>query len=102
VARQARDEIAFLASVLEAATADGLMVVDLDVRESAERLTLQVADDGVGFDLHTALPAAVMRRHFGLATMRERVRLAGGEVVVDSAAGRGTTLTLTLPRTRGR
>jgi PAS domain S-box-containing protein len=75
--------------------------VTVRVRESAEHLTLRVADDGVGFDLDAALPAAVMRRHFGLATMRERVRLAGGEVAVDSAAGRGTTLELTLPRTRG-
>jgi PAS domain S-box-containing protein len=56
-----------------------------------------VRDDGVGFDA-----AAVRRRptghlHLGLAAMRERVRLAGGSISVESAPGAGTTVSFTVP-----
>ncbi|HEY3547421.1 MAG TPA: ATP-binding protein [Propionicimonas sp.] len=56
-----------------------------------DQLVLTVADDGRGF--------ATRRRAagFGLAGMRERATLAGGAVTVQSHAGRGTTVSLTLP-----
>ncbi|QNP72879.1 sensor histidine kinase [Streptomyces roseirectus] len=49
---------------------------------------LQVADNGTGFD-----PAG---ERFGLTGLRERVRLAGGTMAVDSSAG-GTVLTVEVP-----
>jgi signal transduction histidine kinase len=53
---------------------------------------LEVVDDGVGFD-PAARPAG-----FGLDGMEERVALAGGRLDVRSAPGRGTTLSVSLPR----
>jgi signal transduction histidine kinase len=53
---------------------------------------LTVRDDGVGFD-----PAATARPGHGLIGMRHRVEAAGGTLVVESAPGRGTKLTLRLP-----
>ena len=53
---------------------------------------LEVVDDGVGFD-----PAA-RAAGFGLDGMEERVALAGGRLEVRSAPGRGTTLSVSLPR----
>ena len=55
---------------------------------------LIVADDGIGFD-----PAdpAVRSRRLGLTSMEERARELGGRLVVRSAAGAGTTVTLTVP-----
>jgi DNA-binding NarL/FixJ family response regulator len=54
---------------------------------------LSIADDGVGFDV-----SATRGGGFGLTTMRERARKAGGELAVDSALGRGTRVTLRVPR----
>jgi two-component system sensor histidine kinase UhpB len=56
-----------------------------------------VQDDGKGFD-----PQAVQARHttergVGLVGMRERVVGAGGNLIVNSAPGQGTRLSLTMP-----
>lgn len=56
-------------------------------------LQLVVQDGGPGFD-----PAAqISRPTLGLASMRERVSLLGGELEVDSAPGQGTTILAWLP-----
>lgn len=64
-------------------------------------LTLTVSDDGKGFD-----PAAVLAReadvgveggHFGLRGIQDRVEMLGGTLAIDSAPGRGSALTVTLP-----
>ncbi len=62
-------------------------------------MRIVVADEGAGFD-----PAAVARREttsgpgWGLFSIRERLGMLGGEFAIDSAPGRGTTFTLTVPR----
>jgi PAS domain S-box-containing protein len=68
-------------------------------RPSAGSLVLSVADQGRGFD-----PLVVSRRRadqpgFGLFSIRERVAHLGGRMDLDSAPGRGTRVTLTLPET---
>jgi signal transduction histidine kinase len=56
-------------------------------------LQLAVVDKGVGFD-----PATQRQRpSLGLASMRERVRLLGGELDVESAPGNGTTIIAWVP-----
>ncbi len=50
-----------------------------------------VSDDGRGFD-----PSAT-NGGFGLIGMRERVGLAGGELRIDAAPGRGTRVLATIP-----
>jgi two-component system sensor histidine kinase UhpB len=59
------------------------------IRDGAH-VVLEVTDDGVGFD-----PAAVQagRGGLGLAGMRERLALIGGDLALRSAPGRGTTVT---------
>jgi signal transduction histidine kinase len=57
-----------------------------------DNLTLQVQDDGVGFDTHGGLPAG----HFGLTGMKERAELAGGHLNVESRPNGGTTVQLIL------
>jgi PAS domain S-box-containing protein len=59
----------------------------------ADRLILQVADDGVGFD------AAALgdRRGHGLGNMAARARRLGAELAVTSSPGAGTDVRLTLP-----
>jgi len=57
-------------------------------------LELAIVDDGVGFD-----PAA--RRgpgHMGLGNMRTRAAELGGELIVESAVGRGSRVAVRVPR----
>lgn len=61
--------------------------------ERDRTLQLQVIDDGLGFD--PALVATLGGS--GLGSMRERMRLYGGTVVIRSAPGQGTRLRATVP-----
>jgi PAS domain S-box-containing protein len=67
--------------------------VDVDVTAEATRLRARIEDRGRGFDVGAALAGPSS----GLAGMRERARLLGGRLTIDSAAGSGTRLRLTLP-----
>ncbi len=58
--------------------------------------TLEVMDDGQGFS--TDRPAFGQGPHFGLQTMRERVESLDGNFTVSSVVGRGTHITVRLPR----
>ena len=61
----------------------------------AERmLRLRVEDDGVGFQVEQALEK---RGSFGMAGMKERVALAGGEFRLQSRPGHGTRISIALP-----
>jgi len=60
-----------------------------------EDILMSVEDDGVGFD--PAAPAADGRRHFGLATMRERAESVGGVLTIQSLGGTGTQVVVRLP-----
>ena len=61
------------------------------------QLNLVIQDDGAGFDVRGALARATRGESSGILTMCERATLLGGQVTIDSAAGRGTTLTARLP-----
>ena len=66
--------------------------IDIAVRCADDAVEVSVADDGIGFD--TDAPA---RSGFGLAGMRERVELAGGDLSVLRGAGAGTVIRARLP-----
>ena len=68
--------------------------VSVEVARSVQALVVQVVDDGVGFDA-----AASLAGHHGLAGMRFRVESLGGQMVVQTAPGGGTTLRAELPQT---
>jgi signal transduction histidine kinase len=55
-------------------------------------VSLVVADEGKGFDVASPEPG-----HIGLPTIVERAELAGGRCSVESAPGRGTTVSVWLP-----
>jgi signal transduction histidine kinase len=57
----------------------------------------EVTDDGVGFRVDDALIRARRQLSFGLSTILELVRLAGGRVDITSAPGDGTVVTIRLP-----
>ena len=66
--------------------------VQVSMRQRGAEVLLTVCDDGRGFD-----PTQVPHGHHGLVGMRVRLELHGGWLKVESAPGRGTTLTAELP-----
>jgi len=66
------------------------------VRQLADCLTAEIADDGCGF-LPVDPGAPSRRRGLGLLGMRERASIAGGSLVIDSAPGRGARIRLSIP-----
>ena len=65
-----------------------------------DRLRFTVDDDGTGFDAALPEPGAAEKSDsFGLRATAERVQQLGGRLEIDSASGRGTTLTVDLPLT---
>ena len=62
--------------------------VTVELTGSGDELTLKVADNGIGFDIQSAQ----MGPGLGLVSMRERVKLVGGRIMITSEAKRGTEL----------
>ena len=69
--------------------------VALRLADRAGHLTLEVADDGTGFD-----PDGVYPGHLGLRSMHERVERLGGTLEIESAPDLGTRIVARVP-TRG-
>ena len=63
----------------------------MTIEEADNRLSVRVEDDGRGFD------AATARQGRGMRSLKERAKALNGELEVESAPGRGTTVTLDLP-----
>ena len=64
------------------------------ITESESSTTFVVEDDGHGFDQGGS---PFDRDGFGLFTMRERMALLNGSLTIDSAPGRGTHVTASVP-----
>jgi len=55
-------------------------------------MTLEISDDGVGFDPEGDFPG-----HLGLRSMRERALRLGGVLEVESSPGGGTRIRARIP-----
>ncbi len=72
----------------------GATAVSIRTGIHGDRLEIEVADDGIGFD-----PANQLKRQgLGLIGMRERLALARGNLRIVSAPGRGTAIQLSFHR----
>ncbi|MEN8235249.1 MAG: ATP-binding protein [Actinomycetota bacterium] len=71
--------------------------VHIRVTSREETVRIVVSDDGKGFDSDAA-PGA-NDGHLGLAGMRERADLLGGEIVIRSRPGEGTVISIEIPLT---
>lgn len=84
-----------IANVVQHAHADSAVI---ELVADADGLRFTVSDDGDGFDLRAAESGegGATSDSFGLQAARERVQQLGGILVVESAPGRGTSLTVLL------
>ncbi|RFS87118.1 GAF domain-containing protein [Actinomadura spongiicola] len=74
----------------------GARTVEVRLGTRDGQAVLEVADDGSGFDASgggTAEP----QNGLGLASMRDRAYSIGGELTIDAAPGKGTTVRLEVP-----
>jgi signal transduction histidine kinase len=72
----------------------------LSLRVVDDQVLATVRDEGPGFNA-AKVGGGRGGRHVGLGLLRERARLAGGSIDVDSRQGVGTALTLRLPLRAG-
>lgn len=62
--------------------------VTMKLSQNERNVLLEISDDGVGFDLH----AVCKKRGAGLQGIEERIALIGGELIVSSLPGAGTSI----------
>jgi len=69
--------------------------VELRLGCDADGITLEIGDDGAGFDPSGSFPG-----HLGLKSMRERAERLGGRLEVESGTGEGTRIRARVPMIR--
>jgi signal transduction histidine kinase len=69
--------------------------VTVHLNGGEDRLTVEVSDDGIGFDPGDR---ELRSHHLGLTSMEERARELGGTLKLSSTPGSGTTVTLEVTR----
>jgi signal transduction histidine kinase len=65
--------------------------VTVTLRHDTSGLACEIADDGAGFTSTSTTTGA------GLANMADRIAAVGGQLRIDSAPGRGTTVRASVP-----
>lgn len=65
----------------------------ISASQNERAFQLKIVDDGVGFDLNRIDEHSGL----GLRNVRHRARIHGGDVYIDTAPGKGTCLTISLP-----
>ena len=65
----------------------------IELAETDQDVEIRVQDHGIGFN-----PDQIDEKRFGLAGIRERARLLGGRVTLQSVPGQGTLLQVRLPK----
>ncbi len=80
-------------ALTNAARHSGASRVDVRLRRQGPRVRLEVSDDGAGFAFEQA------EGGLGLPGMRERAMLVGGDLVIESGPGGGTTVRLDVVQT---
>ncbi|MEE6262749.1 sensor histidine kinase [Plantactinospora sonchi] len=71
--------------------------VGLTLSYMEDLVTLDVRDDGVGFDPHARRAHGATDGGFGLAGMRQRVQRLAGRLDVESEPGGGTAISASVP-----
>jgi signal transduction histidine kinase len=72
-------------------------LISVSARLHEDAVVVQIADNGVGFDT-TAVDANYDKRgSLGMVNMRERTELLDGVLKIESAEGRGTTISVLVP-----
>jgi PAS domain S-box-containing protein len=66
--------------------------VSLSLEKRDGTIELRIEDSGVGFDMDSVLYLDKQKRGLGLTSMKERAKLSGGDLAVQSYIGEGTVV----------
>ncbi|HSC46781.1 MAG TPA: PAS domain S-box protein, partial [Gammaproteobacteria bacterium] len=77
----------------------GARTLTVTLESKAGRLEMSIRDDGRGFEPAAAQKHVRAGQSLGVIGMRERVRLAGGEISIESVPGHGTEVRVSVPAT---
>jgi len=72
-------------------------VVILRIQFEPENVSIEVSDNGKGFNLSKTMKSAISVGHMGLLGMSERVTMMGGTLRIETRPGAGTIISLTIP-----
>ena len=70
--------------------------VEVNIQRLANGICMKIKDDGKSFEVERMMRSPG-RKHLGLLGMRERLEMVGGHFDVESAPGKGTTITARIP-----
>ncbi|HQN04394.1 MAG TPA: GAF domain-containing sensor histidine kinase [Anaerolineaceae bacterium] len=79
------------------ARADTITVRLRSIPQDADILLLEIADNGVGFDMNQVKTNYEKRGSLGMVNLRERTDLINGLLHIDSAPGKGTRIRIFIP-----
>jgi signal transduction histidine kinase len=68
------------------------------VKNLPEAVSLAIRDNGRGFNADAVENVSVQEVGYGLSGMKERARILGGSLAVDSNADRGTSVAIEIPK----
>lgn len=66
--------------------------VQIRLLKNGKTIGLVVTDNGAGFDVVRIMESKTTERGFGLFSMRERVKLSGGDFLIESTPGKGAKI----------
>lgn len=69
------------------------------LKRRGDNLTLEIEDDGVGFNVEQVKANYEKRGSLGMVNLYERAELVNGILKIDSQPGRGTRIMVTIPAT---
>jgi signal transduction histidine kinase len=72
-------------------------LIRISVKHEAKYVVVRIIDNGKGFDKETESHKAQKRGSFGMVNMKDRASIINGTYDLQSAAGRGTTITVSIP-----
>ncbi|GBF10493.1 ATP-binding protein [Tepidibacillus sp. HK-1] len=75
--------------------------VSVIIDQIGNLLSVIVEDDGIGFNVDQVLKRDPSKYNLGLHGMQERASLIGGTITIESKQGKGTTIFLKVPLSKG-
>jgi PAS domain S-box-containing protein len=71
--------------------------ITIHLKRSSSGLNVELHDDGVGFDADSYINGASSSDGFGLFDIKEKLNHLGGHLIIDSAPGKGTSISMQVP-----
>ena len=90
--RMVRELLINIAKHAQVGEAELIMAMD----EAGENLEITVSDAGIGFDMEQ-MGKRLTHASYGLSSIRQRLAIMMGMMSIDSQAGQGTIVTLSIP-----